>query len=136
MGAEDPMLHGLLDNIAVLLILLAIGLLLSIRQWPEWWRRARSGSWPTTPAIIESGEVSTVRHIRRYSRADEIATAQLAYSYQLDGTYYSGYHTETFNDEQKAWLYVDALKGKSVSVSYNPRNPAVSVLRRQQVFSA
>lgn len=131
MGAEGPMLHGLLDNIAVLLVLLTIGLLFSIRRWPEWLRRARSSNWPTAQGVIQNGKVSTVR-----GRGGEMATAQLAYSYQLDGTYYSGYHTESFNDEQKPWSYVDALKGRSVQVRYDPRNPAVSVLRRQQVFYA
>ena len=58
-----------------------------------------------------------------------MATAKLAYSYQLDGKYYSGYHTEEFDDEQKAWSFVDALKGQSVQVSYNPRRPEASAIR-------
>ena len=94
----------------------------------------RSAHWPTIPGTIESGGVSTIRGRTQLWHAVENATARLAYSYQLNGTYYSGYYTETFNDEQKAWFYVDALKGKAIKVSYNPRNPAESVLRRQELF--
>lgn len=125
-----------LDGIVTLLILVVLGLLVSIRRWPEWFRRACSAHWPTISATVESGEVSTFRGRSRYSdRAVENAVAQLGYSYQLNGTYYSGYHTQTFSDEQEAWIYVDSLKGKTIEVSYNPRKPDVSVLRRQQPLS-
>jgi hypothetical protein len=125
-------LHQLLDGLFTLLILFVLGLLLSFKQWPEWIRRARSASWPTIPGTIESGEVSTFRsRSRNFDRSKESATASLGYSYHLNGNYFSGYHVETFNDEQKAWSYVDGLKGKTVQVSYNPRKPGVSVLRRQ-----
>ena len=125
------MLHQLLDGAITLAILVVLGLLVSIKQWPEWWHRFRSAHWPTAPGVIESGQVSTVRSRSRYwDRGIETATAQLAYSYRLGGDYFSGYHTETFNDEQKAWSYVDGLKGQPVTVSYHPRKPNVSVLRR------
>jgi len=126
------MLHQLLDGAFTLSILLVLGLLLSVKQWPEWIRRMRSAGWPTVAATIESGEVSTFRSRGRYlDRGIETATVSLGYSYQLDGNYFSGYHVETFNDEQKAWSYLDALKGKTVQISYNPRKPEISVLRPQ-----
>jgi len=129
------MLHELLDGVFIVLILLVLGLLLSIKQWPEWFRRARSTHWPVALGTIEGGEVSTIRgRSGRTYRATETATAKLGYSYQLNGTYYSGYYTATFNDEQTAWSYVDSLKGQAVQVSYNPRSPAVSVLRRQRLL--
>jgi len=129
------MLHQLLDGILALLILLALGLLLSVKQWPEWFRRARSARWPVIPGTIQSGQVSTIRGRSGHTyRATETATARLGYSYQLNGTYYSGYHTRTFNDEQKAWSYVDGLRGRVVRVSYNLRKPEVSVLRDPQLL--
>jgi hypothetical protein len=124
------------DFVATVLVLLLIVALASIRQWPEWLRRARSANWPTTSGVVESGSVSTNRGRSSYTyRATEMASAKLGYSYGLDGAYHSGYHTETIDDEQKAWSYVDALKGQPVRVSYNPRKPEVSVLRQQQLLS-
>jgi hypothetical protein len=129
------MSHQVLDGIFVLLILLVVGLLLSIRRWPEWFRLARSARWPTVPGTIEGGEVSTRRGRSRYGdEAIETATANLAYSYRLNGTYYSGYHIAVFDDEQEAWSYVDGLKGETVQVSYHPRRPDISVLRPQAVL--
>lgn len=129
------MLHQFLDGVVTLLIVLVLGLLAMIRQWPEWIRRARSSNWPAVPGTIETGDVRTTRTRSRYlDRGIEDATAQIGYSYHVDGTYYSGYHTETFNDEQKAWSYVDAVKGRTVEIKYNPRNPERSVLRSGNLF--
>src|SRR5215469_13891398 len=98
------MLYQLLDGIVVLLVLSVLGLLFSIRRWPEWFNRARSAHWPTVAGTIESGQVSTFRGRSGYGdRALETATVSLAYSYRLNDTYYSGYHTRTFGDEQSAW---------------------------------
>ena len=108
---------------------LFIMILVAIRRWPQSWRRMRSAGWPTISGTIDNGEVSTFRY-RTVLLDAELASAQLAYSYQLEGDYYSGYHSETFNDEQEAWSYVDSLKGHEVQVSYNPRKPDISVLRR------
>ena len=129
------MLDQALDGIFVLLTLFVLGLLLTIKRWPEWFRRARSARWPTVPGTIEGGEVSTLRGRRRDSDGPiERATANLAYSYRLNDTYYSGYHIAVFDDEQEAWSFVDGLKGETVQVSYNPRRPDISVLRPQAVL--
>jgi hypothetical protein len=116
----------------VLLIFIGAALLISIKQWPEWLRRAGSAHWPTVTGTIEGGNVSTIRSRGRYfDHTVENATAVISYSYQFEGEYYSGYHTRRFGDEQEAWSWVDAQKGQLVQVSYNPQKPAVSVLRRQ-----
>jgi hypothetical protein len=129
------MLHQVLDGVVTLLILFGLVLLVTIKQWPEWIRRVRSAYWPTIPGVIENGEVSTFRSRGRYlDRSIESATATIGYSYRLSGIYYSGYHIETFDDEQKAWTYVDALRGQRVQVSYNPRKPEASVLRKQPLL--
>jgi hypothetical protein len=105
------LLHQALDGIFVLLILLALGLLMTIKRWPEWFRFASSARWPTTPGTVEGGEVSTLRgRGRDGDQVIERATANLAYSYRLNGTYYPGYHIGVFDDEQEAWSYVDVLR--------------------------
>src|SRR5215467_2224759 len=92
------------DALSVLIILAVLGLLMSFKRWPEWWRRSRSSRWPTVRGTVESGAVSTYRSRGRlWDRNIEASTARLAYSYRLNGSYYAGYHIEAFNDEQKAW---------------------------------
>ena len=129
------MLDQALDGIFVLLILFVVGLLLTIKRWPEWFRRARSARWPIVRGTIEGGEVTTLRgRSRDRDGPIERATANLAYSYRLNGTYYSGYHIAVFDDEQEAWSFAEALKGETVQVSYHPRRPDISVLRPQAVL--
>jgi hypothetical protein len=137
-GVINSALQGLLavNTCKDPIVLLVIALLASVTQWPKWLRYIRSTNWPTILGTVESGEVSTFRGRRGvFGSVSETATATISYSYQLNGNYYSGYHEQTFNDEQKAWSYVDALKGKTVQVRFNPRKPESSILRAQQVFN-
>jgi hypothetical protein len=55
-------------------------------------------------------------------------TAELAYSYALEGHYYSGYYRREFATEEESREFVRDLHGKAAIVSYNPRNPAKSLL--------
>ena len=115
------------NTLFILIVLLVVAVMVTIKQWPEWFRRARSTNWHTISGTIESGEVSTVRY-----KSSEISTATLWYSYHLNGDYFSGYHTEEFDREQKAQSYVDALKGQVVQICYDPQKPEMSVLRPEQ----
>ena len=131
----ERLLQQLGGDIVLVLVFVGFGLLVYIKQWPEWMRRIRAANWPITQGVIENGDVSTIRSQSRYFDHLENATATLGYSYRVNGEYYSGYHTETFNDEQKAWTYVDALRGQAVQVSYDPRKPDISILGRQPMLS-
>src|SRR5262249_23773813 len=116
----------MVDAILTILVLSVFGVLYSIREWPDWYRWVRAKNWPSADGTVETGEVSTHR-----SRSGvETATATLGYSYRIHGDYYSGYHTEVFNDEQKAWSYVDQLRRQTIPVRYDPKNPEISVLRQ------
>ena len=106
-------------------------LILLASPFVAWWmwlrfKSHRAGSWPTAPGRIESGEVSVVR-----GKGGKSATAILRYSYQASGEYYAGNHKEHFNDEQKAWDYVDAAKGRAVQVRHHPKRPEKSMLRAE-----
>ena len=61
----------------------------------------------------------------------ERATATLNYSFKVNEDYYSGSFEETFGDEQRAWDYVDAMKGQQVQVRYHPAKPDTSMIREQ-----
>jgi hypothetical protein len=94
--------------------------------WYLW--QKRTDSWPLTHARIESVNVSAVRSLNRDAIGTrEICTAEICYSYSVAGEFYSGYWTQYFSDEQEAWDSVGPLKGREVSVHYDPRHPEHSV---------
>jgi hypothetical protein len=62
-------------------------------------------------------------HSIRLSRAEGPARAELAYSYSLEGHYYSGYYQREFGSEEDAWDFVRDLRGRSAFVSYNAQQP-------------
>lgn len=61
-------------------------------------------------------------------------TAELAYSYTLEGHYCPGCYQREFASEEEGWESVRDLQGKSAMVSYNPRNPAKSLLSEVAVM--
>ena len=112
------------------------GFLLGMLAMPLIWgkqalRSYRASRWPATEGVIESGEVLWGGTAGLTDERFEYATAKLAYTYVVDGRYYSGYHTEWFRFAQDAWDYVNAWKGGKVRVRYHPRKTEVSVWREQ-----
>jgi hypothetical protein len=61
------------------------------------------------------------------------AKAELAYLYSLEGHHYSGYYQREFGAEEEAWDFVRDLRGRSAFVSYNPQQPAKSLLLEDAV---
>ena len=107
-------------------IIALIGSLASFNIWPHWFLRLRARNWPTVSGTVESGEVSVSR-----GRYGELFTATLSYSYRVDEQYYGGSDSKVFNNDEKgAWDYVTSQKEAPALVTYNPKNPETSVLRR------
>lgn len=80
------------------------------------WLRFRGGdSWPTTSGTIE---VANVREVR--TRSSHYFIVEMAYSYRINGEYYSGRFTKNFDSEAEAWDYAEAVKGHVAPVRYNP----------------
>ena len=75
----------------------------------------RAQAWPITQAHIESAKILQI-------------DGEIAYSYSVNGEYYSGSHKRQFGNEEEAFAFIDAFKGKTVLVNYDPGNHAVSVL--------
>jgi hypothetical protein len=92
----------------------------------RWFERQRAQSWPTTQGRIESVGVKA-------PRGRGPAQAELAYSYTLEGHYYSGFYQREFWSEEEGWEFVRDLQGKAVTVSHNPRNAAKSLLSEDAV---
>ena len=85
----------------------------------------RTGFWPTTAGLIEVSES------RRFRSGP--ASAQVSYSYEVDGRRYSSSRITTrdssYEDIRFAMEAADRFPvGETVTVSYNRRNPSEAVL--------
>jgi len=87
----------------------------------------RAESWPEVPGTIESGEVSGIRSWPEWKSS---FTARVNYSYRVEDNWLAGQVKRRFNDEQKAWNFVDQLRGKAILVRYKPSEPGKSVIWR------
>jgi hypothetical protein len=95
---------------------------------PLWRRfqRQRTEAWPTVEGRIESTSVVQKKSFWTGNRVP--FTAELAYSYVLDGQYVSGVYSRAFSSEPEGAEFVRALQGSTVIVSYNPQRPDKSTL--------
>ena len=112
-------MNDLLFFVAVLLI---VGGAAAAKRW---FIRQRAESWSQANGRIETGEVTG---IRSYPEWKSSFTAVVNYSYSVNGEWYAGELKQKFNDEQKAWEFVDQRKGKEILVRYNPNKPDRSVI--------
>jgi len=102
----------------------------------RWFQRQRAQGWPTVQGRIESVEVKKTKPflISTSPRGGRLLyTAELAYSYTLEGHYYSGYYQREFASEEEGWEFVRDLQGRSTMVSYSPRNASKSLLSEDAV---
>ncbi len=97
----------------------------------RWFQRQQASGWPTAPGRIESG---TVTRSSSFSRGRARGyTAELGYSYSVEGQSYSGHYEREFGSEEEGWEFIRELQGKPVMVSCNPRNSAKSTLSADAV---
>jgi hypothetical protein len=83
------------------------------RQKFKGWR-----SWPVSEASVEDVQVREVR-----TRHNHYFVAELAYSYVVNGEYYSGRSTRDFAKESDASDYASHARGAKTIVRYNPQHP-------------
>jgi hypothetical protein len=123
------------DLVVLLGFLAAFGFMYYRRRLPEWFRSARADGWRIAQGAVETGDVTVIRtavegNARFLQR--ELARATLGYSYQMDGNFYAGHYSQAFMDEQKAWDFVHAWKGRTLVVRCHPNRPELSVLRLKE----
>jgi|ERR1041385_915809 len=95
------------------------------RKIMRWTRDTRAEHWTVITGTVTTADVSAF-----HGRMSDLAVGRLGYSYNVNGDYYSGYFTRQFNDEQRAWSFVDARKNSQVLIRYKPNRPGTSVLRQ------
>jgi hypothetical protein len=108
--------------VLVVSLVVGVGAEAGARFSRRWWLK-RAQAWPITQAHVESGKVLQLE-------------GEIAYSYFVNGEYHSGFHKRQFKSEEEAFAFVDALKGKTVLVNYDPGNHGVSVLMDSALRSA
>jgi hypothetical protein len=116
---------------------IALGLALGFLKpvW-RWFQRQRASSWPTAAGEIRSASVSENKrffHASAVGRRAETHTAQLNYSYSVAGNMYFGKYNRDFGTEEEARDFVRELKGKPVSVQFNPSRPSASTLSEPSI---
>ena len=81
-------------------------------------------SWPLVQGNVESVTVTehrTRQHVKYY-------VVQIAYSYSVDGEYYSGFFDKTFWRERFADQLAADARGKAAFIRHKPASPHVSAL--------
>jgi Protein of unknown function (DUF3592) len=110
-----------------ILMILAVLFVVVSQRWPRIWTDLRyrdSARWPIISATVEQATFSTY-----HAEGHTIYEAEITYSYQVKGEYYSGRYTEQCNSESEAEELVSQYpKGSDVQIHVRPTDPGVSVL--------
>lgn len=102
----------------------------------KWIQRNREKSWPLANGKIESVDVnkSKASFIPTTSRSNSPTyDAEVGYSYAVNGNTEAGTYKRVFGSEEDAWEFLRELKGRSVSVHYNPNKPSASALSEPSI---
>jgi hypothetical protein len=92
-------------------------------------QRHRLGSWPVTMGQINDASVGKADYWASAGWGKRARyKAVLLYSYSWGGASYSGSFKRFFESEHEALQFIHDLKGKPVSVHYNPNKPSASGL--------
>ena len=112
------------DIVPVLILAVAIGVAIRGLAWNKL-KTLGARSWPMTQGKIEFGTV-----IEQKTRYFSYYLAQMAYSYAVNGEYYSGYYEKMFFKESSAQKFADELKGRPAFIRHKPSSSGVSTLFR------
>jgi Protein of unknown function (DUF3592) len=106
-----------------------------LRPLLHWLRDRRAEGWPSTIGRIESVDVGAVRGWATHAQGVRSPVAEIGYSYSAEGKRYGGRYRRSFRKTGEAREFVRDLKGMTVTVQYNPSNPASSTLLASSVDS-
>jgi len=115
---------------AIISLFAAAALNVGVGAFNYWKHRIRRG-WVQATGNIES---SDLRNDQKASYMLEMLqrealVAEVAYSYRVEGSYYSGYNDVVFRDEGEALNYINRhRRGGCVCVYYDPKHPERSMI--------
>lgn len=101
----------------------------------QWLNGVRGRNWPTVPAIIDL--VSVQERVEPGGKGPPIVTyvALLTYVYH-NPDLQTGDYDKSFGDKDEAQDWANSYKGCTVMVHVDPRDPARSVLRKEDLEAA
>jgi hypothetical protein len=106
----------------------ALSVLALLRPLWAWVKGLPARGWPTIQGTVGT-PVVTAQHglIASYR-------AHAAYTYILNGDYYSGFFEKTFLRKHSAEAFAAALRGQMAFVHYDPAMPGRSVLLEREQY--
>lgn len=98
--------------------------------WSLWkrYQRYRATTWPITQGHVETVDVTRPTKWLRTSDKPSSDIAEIGYSYSVDGSIFGGFYQREFASADAAWEFLRDLKGKPVTVHYNPARPSSSAI--------
>jgi Protein of unknown function (DUF3592) len=102
----------------------------------RWIQRQRANNWPTVSGEIQSMSVAEAKRFFLSTtprRNSPTYMAELGYSYWAAGQVEVGFYKREFGTEPEGDEFVRDLRGKSVTVRYNPNKPWKSSLSESSV---
>jgi hypothetical protein len=120
----------------IFFVAVAIGSTASSWQFiAQRWSGIRGRNWPTVSALIDL--VSVQRREEYGGRGGPIITwvALLTYVYR-NPDLQTGDYDRSFSDEDEAKDWANSLKGCTVTVHVDPKDPSKSVLRKEDLDNA
>jgi len=123
----------------VYVIALAVGAVAALgSSWQfiaQWLNGVRGRNWPTVSAVIDL--VSVQKRVESGGRGGPIITwvALLTYVYR-NPELQTGDYDKSFNDPDEAQAWANSLRGCTVMVHVDPRDPSRSALRKEDLDAA
>ena len=102
------------------------------RFFLQWFNGMRGRDWLSVSAVIDVVSVVKQTEQGRYGETIIGYLATLTYFYR-NPELQMGEFSQMFDSEEEAKSWMDSYKGRSVMVHVNPRDPTVSVLRKEEM---
>ena len=120
-----------MDQTGVEILFAVIGVIIAISVTMVWsWRRQErvvetAREWPVTEATVQSGGLEPVRDGKAILPA-------FAFSYQVEGEYYSGRFALTPSGRDPETL-IRRMVGRKLQIHYDPSHPEVWFIADEQI---
>jgi hypothetical protein len=99
----------------------------------RWYRKHSAQSWPTTFGRVDMATVNRPSEFWKGTSKGRGVAGEIVYLYSAEGQSWTGRHKQAFLTDEEADEFTRDLKGRVVTVHYNPRRPSDSMLLADSV---